>query len=99
LIALFSIFSLIRASDDELLSLEPIERSRHLVLACCRSPIAKLRFSASRVLPRLIAPSATTALINELLVESEDAKRQQQWNHLHGLTLAVAALRGSLRAE
>jgi len=99
LIALFSIFSMIRASDDELLSLEPVERSRHLVLACCRSPIAKLRFCASRALPRLVAPSATTALINELCLESEDTKRKQQWNHLHGLTLAIAALRGSLRAE
>ncbi len=97
LIALFTLFSMIRGSDDELLSLEPVERSRSLVLACCRSPIAKLRFSASRALPRLVAPSATTALIRDLSFAIQDAKRKQHWNHLHGLTLAAAALQESLR--
>lgn len=97
LIALFTLFSMICGSDDELLSLEPVERSRSLVLACCRSPIAKLRFSASRALPRLVAPSATTALIRDLSFAIQDAKRKQHWNHLHGLTLAAASLQESLR--
>jgi hypothetical protein len=97
LIALLTIFSMIRASDDELLSLEPFERSRSLVLACCRSPIAKLRFSASRALPRLVAPSATPAFIHDLKLALVDAKRKQHWNHMHGLTLAVSALQESLR--
>jgi hypothetical protein len=97
LIALFSIFSMIRASDDELLSLETVEQSRNLVLACCRSPIAKLRFSASRALPSLVAPSAATSLIRDLRVSIEDAKRKQHWNHMHGLSLAVCALRELLR--
>jgi hypothetical protein len=99
LISLFAVFSMIRASDDDLLTLEPVEQSRNLVLACCRSPIAKLRFSASRALPRLVAPSATTALIQDLSIAIEDAKIKRLWNHMHGLTLAAAALQASLRAE
>jgi hypothetical protein len=99
LISLFAVFSMIRASDDDLLTLEPVERSRNLVLACCRSPIAKLRFSASRALPRLVAPSATTALIQDISIAIEDAKIKRLWNHMHGLTLAAAALQASLRAE
>ncbi len=99
LIALFTIFSMIRASDDELISLEPVERCRNLALAGCRSPIAKVRFSASRALPRLVAPSAITALINHLGLEIEVASRNRHWNHMHGLTLAVDSLQEFLRAE
>ncbi len=97
LIALFSVFSMLRATDDELLSLECIERCRNIVLACCNSPIAKLRFSASRALPRLVAPSVTMALISDLSMAKEDANRKRHWNRLHGLTLAITALQESLR--
>jgi hypothetical protein len=97
LIALFSVFSMLRATDDELLSLELIEKCRNIVLACCYSPIAKLRFSASRALPRLVAPSVTMALISDLSMAKEGANRKRHWNSLHGLTLAIAALQESLR--
>ena len=88
---------MLRATDDELLSLERIERCRNIVLACCHSPIAKLRFSASRALPRLVAPSVTMALISDLSMAKEGANRKRHWNRLHGLTLAIAALQESLR--
>jgi hypothetical protein len=96
LIALFSILSLIRASDDELLALEPVHRCRSLALACCRSPVAKLRFTAARTLPSLVAPSTASALLTELNLAAEEAKHRQHWNHMHGLALASDALQALL---